>query len=353
MTLLEPMPLEPIKWAFTTRRVRRSVAAGLRYDLEASVPGDVIVAEVSSIGQHTGLQLINGRRATLHKSDLVAVCVGARYAPDQFESEARIESGTADLAASGGIAGIVVRKHKSVRHATRLRVLGRVADVTGRPLNIRDFALTHLDLPVERPPVFAVLGSSMNAGKTVATASIARGLARAGFRVAACKATGTGACGDLYAYRDAGAHCTLDFTDLGYASTSGLSQEELEAIYQNLIAHACGRGATAIVIEIADGLLQRETAMLIESVLFRKLTRGVVFAAGDALGAIRGAEQLGRAALPVAAVTGCLTLSPLAVDEARANLSVPIVGKDELCTAEFAPSLIRMSAVHGDGLAAA
>ena len=340
MVGIEKLPDAPIKWAFTTRRVRRSQVAGVCSDLDAAAPGDVILAEVVSIGQHSGVQLRTGRRASLYRGDLIAVCVAARYAPDQFECEARIDGDHADLAAAGGVAGVVVRKHRTMKTPTRLRVLGRLVNTDAEPVNIRGFALPNIEAPQSRPPVFAVLGSSMNAGKTVATGSLTRGFTRAGYRVVACKATGTGACGDFYTYLDAGARAVLDFTDLGHATTVNLDTNELESIYKNLIAHAVKRRANAVVIEIADGILQRETALLAQSAAFRDYTDGVVFAAGDALSAITGAERLEALGLQVSAVTGCLTRSPLAAEEADRNLNAKVLGRDELSAPEIAAALL-------------
>ncbi|WVJ71404.1 hypothetical protein FLP41_03630 (plasmid) [Paracoccus marcusii] len=59
----------------------------------------------------------------------------------------------------------------------------------------------------------------MNSGKTLATAQLALGLRRAGYRVAALKGTGTGAFGDLNEYADTGAHLVADFTDAGMVTT--------------------------------------------------------------------------------------------------------------------------------------
>ncbi|MDP4360731.1 DUF1611 domain-containing protein, partial [Escherichia coli] len=68
-------------------------------------------------------------------------------------------------------------------------------------------------------PVVLSLGTSMNAGKTLTSTSLVRGFKRAGLQVAALKITGTGAGGDMWIVRDAGADVALDFTDAGFAST--------------------------------------------------------------------------------------------------------------------------------------
>lgn len=57
---------------------------------------------------------------------------------------------------------------------------------------------------------------------------------------------------------------------------------------------------------------------------------GVVFAAGDALGAIGGVEWLRQRGLPVIALSGLLTASPLAMREATAHSEVPVMTLTEL-----------------------
>ena len=54
-------------------------------------------------------------------------------------------------------------------------------------------------------------------------------------RVAAGKATGTGAGGDPGMFRDGGAETVLDFTDFGYASTYRLDHEAVVAVFTSLV----------------------------------------------------------------------------------------------------------------------
>lgn len=148
------------------------------------------------------------------------------------------------------------------------------------------------------------------------------GLTRAGLRVGACRITGTGAGGDPYLYRDAGADEVLDFTDDGLVTTYRVPVEQLVGTAVRLHAHLAGRDVDAIAMEIADGVLQPQTAALLAAPQVQALTDAVLFAAGDAAGALLGVERVRRAGLPVLAVSGLLTASPLATREAQACLDV-------------------------------
>lgn len=331
--------LERAKWAFTTRHVRRKEIGGVLPASAACEAGQLLLAEVTQLGQHDGIQLASGRRAQLYQGDRIVVCLGNRYAPDQFEGIAQIESGQdCELLAGGGVAGVVRHRHGRMRAATRLRVLGVLGGADGHHINIAHYALALPDpKPFDTPgiPVMMVVGSSMNAGKTTACASLIHGLASDGWRVGAVKVTGTGSFGDLQSYVDAGAAEVLDFTDAGLASTYRVEPALLERMARRLIAELEARGCDVVVVEVADGLFQQETAALLSSPTLRDALSQVVFAAADAMGAVAGVQRLRDLGWKVCAFTGLVTASPLAASEAEAVLrsidaAVPCCSRDDL-----------------------
>ena len=176
----------------------------------------------------------------------------------------------------------------------------------------------------------------MNAGKTTTAANLIKGLVKANVKVGAAKVTGTGAGGDRWTLVDAGANPALDFTDAGYASTYRVPPLQVENILIQLCSHLTVEGVEFIVLEIADGLFQEETGRLLASPAFAALVDGIVFAAGDALGALAGVEWLRRRHLPVLAVSGLLTASPLASREAAAT-GLPVISQSRLLQGEWRP----------------
>ena len=336
---LNPGRLAKTKMAFTTRRVNTTDLRAINTDIANPAAGDLVLARVERIGQHTGLQLQNGRRAEIHTGDEIIVAFGERYAPDQFEAEVGVENGRCHLIAAGGLAGRVLCSHARMRPATELTPIGLITNRDGRTVNLRDYALAPVSY-VGGVPVLAVLGTSMNAGKTTTAASLVRGLTLAGKRVGAAKVTGTGAGGDVWSFTDAGAHKVLDFTDAGHGSTYRVDNVEIERVMQTVLGHLVHAGADVIVMEIADGIFQRETAELMRSQLFRTLIEGVVFAAGDALSAVSGAGIIAEAGLPVIGVSGVVTRSPLACREFEAAAKVPMLTKEQLSDPEFAAGLV-------------
>jgi hypothetical protein len=100
-----------------------------------------------------------------------------------------------------------------------------------------------------------------------------------------------------------------------------------------MIAELDVTGPDVIVLEVADGLYQGETARLVADPLFKEHVDKVVFAAGEALGAMAGAGVLAGLGLSPVAISGMLTASPLATREAAAALDVPVLDKNELAMA--------------------
>jgi len=330
--------IESARKSFTTRRVDFSEAKGL---IKQAAPrsGDLVLARVDTIGQHTKLEAPSGRRGKLYPGDEIIVAYGARYAPDQFEAEVPSDLSPCELVAGGGVASRVLSRNSKISRATRITPIGLLADDLGQVLNLSRYALATTLRSGARPTVIAVAGSSMNAGKTTTASGLIHGLTRAGLRVAGIKVTGTGSGGDLWSMADAGAEWTFDFTDMGHASTAGLELPAVERIVTGLFRHVASLGSDIVVMEVADGLFQRETAQLLQSPLFRRQIDGILFAAGDALGAAGGIQWLKAHELPVLALSGQFTASPLAIREAEANTDIAVASLDDLNDPHFATRL--------------
>ena len=144
--------------------------------------------------------------------------------------------GPCHMVAGGGIASRAVSWHdRIVRGPTHITPIGLLADADGKRINLRDFAIdTGTQMSESLPTIVAIIGTAMDAGKTQTAAFLVRGLIAAGLRVGYAKITGTGAGGDTWLLKDAGADPVLDFTDAGLASTYLAAPEEIEAILVTL-----------------------------------------------------------------------------------------------------------------------
>jgi hypothetical protein len=306
-----------------------AIATLITGDIKPEV-GDLVLARVDKTGQHERLQLTNGRKADLFPGDEIIVCYGNRYAPDQFEAEMPQDLSACHLAAGGGIAAQVLVQHAKMKSPTAITPIGILGDSDGQRLNLSQWTLPPTSYIGQRPLTLAVVGASMNAGKSTTAAYLIRGLAEAGLNVGAAKITGTGAGGDIWLMRDAGASLVLDFTYVGFPSTYKVAPQEVQRIFTTLTNHLAGEGVDAIVLEIADGLYQKETSELVSSVTFRNTVDGIVYAAQTALGAFGGVEWLRRHNLPILAVSGLVTCSPLAIREAERAIGLPVLNLEML-----------------------
>lgn len=316
--------LEAAKRGFCLRRVDLQLATLLGRHYAPEV-GSLFLARVTELGHHTRIELPDGRRARLFAGDEVVACYGHRYAPDQYGIRVPEHMQRCALATSGGVAGELESRHDAVGRPTMLQPIGMLGDLSGVPLNLARFALP----PVERcpvpVPVFAVLGSSMNSGKTTTAACTVRGLTNAGMRVAAAKITGTGSGADYWHMLDAGAIAVRDFSDCGLPSTFRVDLQTLQRTFFTILSDLQRGSPDAIVIEISDGLFQRETAMMVSAPWFRDVVDKVLLAAPDAMALATGVEILRRHELPVAALSGLVSRSPLAMQEAAEQTGLRVL----------------------------
>jgi hypothetical protein len=320
-----------VKAGFATRRVPRRAMRTLISGMVRPRSGDLVLARVARLGQHRFLEQPNGRRAALHVDDEIVVAYGDRYAPDQFESHVPDDIRWTQLVASGGIASTMLTRSMDVRNATDIVPVGLVGDGRAIPLNIGDFALPPARIGTrERPRTIAVIGTSMNSGKTTTIRYLVRGMSAGGARPGTTKVTGTGSGGDYWVMLDAGAHVMLDFTDVGLASTYRQPMQRIEYAFTSLVDHLTAAGANVNFVEVADGIYQRETSRLIKSDVFGATVDVVLFAAGDAMGAAAGVSHLRSLGLEVAAVSGRLTRSPLATREAEIATGLPVLTSGQL-----------------------
>jgi hypothetical protein len=313
-----------IKWTYSTHRVEVSAARGLAPLPADPDPGRLVLARVLTIGRHKEVESTNGRRLTLFPGDVIAGCLGYRYATDQFEGLPTASGPAAHLVSIGGVCGYVASKNEKMLDPTILEWIGSLTNGAGRALNLREFALRPgRPVSAPRPRTVLVVGASMNAGKTTTAAQVIRSLSGLGRPVAAAKITGTACRKDLGIMEDAGALRVLDFTHAGYPSTSCLPAEPLIALATDLRALLLEERPEFVVYEIADGIFQRETRLLLEDSGFRETIDWVLYAAPESPSCESGVRWLRQWGYSVVAVTGPVANSRLGMDEVRAATGVP------------------------------
>jgi hypothetical protein len=303
-------------------------------------PGDVIIVKVLKIGKHKRLQSEYNRNMTILPDDLLMVVFGNRYATAQFEGYVpeKIED-ELDVLGAGGVIGKLKSMHAQyiLTGSTKVRTVGIVVNHEGKVVNTKENKSGMLSgfsgKPVENCKIILSLGSSMDSGKSTTASYIVHGLQKAGLKPGFIKLTGTAFSKDVDLNIDLGADAAADFSDLGFPSTYMCEEPELLDLYESLVRKLnVADKMDYIVVEIADGLLQRETRMLIENKAFISTIAGVIFSAGDSLAAISGVQLLASAGIRPLALCGLFTASPLLIEEVRSyqGIDIPIVTLQDL-----------------------
>jgi hypothetical protein len=291
--------------------------------------GDLVYGMVSRLGQHSSLEHTSGRLHRIQDGTRAIFVCGQRYAPDHFEGlipETFLEE--VDLLSQSGIVGIVKTKNALIKDPTRIKVLGYVCDAEGNILNARD---TPLIIPRQRKKKYPrskmilICGTSMNSGKSMAATACCWTLSTMGYKVRAAKITGTASLKDILHMNDAGAQHFADFSFLGYPSTYKLSEGELLSIFNSVDLKYANNPNNFWVVEFADGIIQRETSMLLSSPEVTSRIHKLIFCAADAFGVIGGLRVLKeRFSLKPDAISGLCSSSPLFIRELSEFFNVPV-----------------------------
>jgi hypothetical protein len=324
-TRTEPQALpSSTKWSWACRHL---LTDGLLFgqDRDDGAPrvGDLALVRVERIGYHNSIVASDHRKLRIYPGDLLVGVFGHRYATDAYEAEVRGTDSLGVLTA-GGMVGTVLSRHRDMAAPTQVTFLGYVVDPAGQRVNLKEVGFRPTTAPEPTANVVVVVGTGMNAGKTTVVSQLVHALGRAGLKVAAGKLTGSVSNRDQEEMRSASAVRVLDFSDYGFPSTYLAPAEELAELGRAMLADLAQDRPDVIVLEIADGVLQRETALLLSDEAFRRRIRGVVLAADGALSGLYAVDRLRANGHRILAVSGALTSSPLYVREFRGHCSIPV-----------------------------
>jgi hypothetical protein len=292
--------------------------------------GDLVYGTILRLGQHKNLENKQGRIHTIKDSSKAIFVFGNRYAPDYYEGKIpeQIVDET-DLLARSGLIGDVKTKSSFVVDPTRIKILGCVCDEKGKKLNTLSNSLIkprNAEKKYPRSKLILVCGTAMNSGKSLAAAACIWALANSGVKVRGSKITGTASLKDILNMEDAGAKPVNDFTYLGFPSTYLLEEKEVLSIFETLDLKYANNPKNYWVVEIADGLNQRETAMLLSSQALKSRIHKLVFCANDAFGAIGGLKILKeKFSLEPDILSGVCSSSPLHIREIKEHTSIPVI----------------------------
>lgn len=292
--------------------------------------GDLLYGRVEVLGQHSSLENGQGRIHTIHQGTKAVFVFGNRYAPDYYEG--LIPENTSfegvDLLARSGVVGKVLSKSGKVISPTVIKPLGYVCDQDGQVINSRNYNLINPRNAQKKSPrakLILAVGTAMNSGKSAAATACVHALSVNEKVVRASKVTGTASLKDILSMNDAGATYFSDFSFLGYPSTYMISEQEAVDIFNKLDLKYANNKDNYWVVELADGINQRETAMLLQHPDVRERIHKLIFCAADSFGAIGGLEVLKtKFGLVPDAISGVCSSSPLHIKELREYTDIPV-----------------------------
>ena len=344
-TLPMPRSGEQIKWGYAMARVPNlpmtwAQASG-RVALDAGKPraNDILVSQIVNIGRHTRLDLRDQSKSKLFVGDLVGLSFSPRYATGQFQAIVPDTLDEVHFVCAGGVCGQVSGIPAEMKQPTLLRPMGYLVNAQGNRVQLGDHALPAGIPNTAGTQVLCVVGSAMDSGKTTAAFALINGLTRAGLKVGAAKITGTASAKDLTYFKSAGAVRVLDFTNAGYASTADIEMDQLEDLTNRILCDLMKDQPDVIILEIADGVTQRETVMLLDYFAQRKTLDKMIYTCNDALGVESGVRRLADRGLPICGVSGMVTRSALSTREAQQETDLPVFTRDELLCPDIASML--------------
>lgn len=301
-------------------------------------PGDAAVFRVVEANSEL-LRDDKGANHTLFTGDLILGVFGNRYATNQIEGYVPEAPATrCQLLSRGGVVGVLASvNHTYKPEIIELELVGYAVDEQGQVANSINWdrlRKSAMRVPSSSARIILSIGSSMDSGKTTTAAYLCAGLEAAGRRAAYIKLTGTAFPKDARYVYDRGASLAVDFAQFGFPSTYLMEESTLLQLHRALLnevewmAHP-----DYIVIEIADGLLQRETEMLLKNHAFMSGIAGVVLSCGDSLGVLSGLHWLEKCGIAPKAVSGLFTASELLVKEVQPHIAYPVLNLADLLDA--------------------
>jgi hypothetical protein len=231
------------------------------------------------------------------------------------------------LAESGVVGDLVGDSPRAKSHLGEVKFLGIASDEDGQALNIRQFAaMPEAGVADCGAPVFLVLGTSAEVGKTTAGIAILRALRHKGHStIIALKASGTSSFTELAAYLDFGATQAFDCVDFGLPTTYPSGRDGINSVFERGLDTCLSIAAGAVVVECGGDMLGANVPIFLDCLRRRRRDAKVILVAADALGALGGQRVLQDMGLSLTLIAGPCTDTPTLQRRTEALCGVPAI----------------------------
>ncbi len=309
-----------------------------RVDLDARIParaGTVVAGRIlNSKSVYNTLEDPSGRMRLVQQGDIIAGALGHRNALHGYVGHVPEQVNVGDVLNVlnlGGVIGKCTSQNPEVGPPFQFEVLGVVMHYPNFdrrspvPLVIErspKLLQAGVNTGSKLPPVIAVAGTSMNAGKTTAICELLRRLRRGDRRVAAAKCTGVSLLRDVLEMRDFGAARIMSFMDLGVVTTA---REDGPSVTRAIIRELASDQPDIIVLEFGDGILGTYgVPEILSDPDIRDALSAVMLCAGDPVSAWGGVHLLqSRFGITPCVITGPVTDNAGGTAAAEDEFGVP------------------------------
>jgi hypothetical protein len=229
------------------------------------------------------------------------------------------------LAESGVVGDLVGDTPHAGTFLGQATYLGAIADDDGQIITIQQFAATTAPGQSDHgAPVFLIVGTSPEIGKTAAGLAVLRTLLDKGHStVIALKATGTSSVTEIMEYQDYGAAQVFDCVDFGMPTTHPHNRKGMDRRFDRVLDTCLSIQADAVVIECGGDMLGGNVLTFLRCLRRRRSHTRVILAAADTLGALAATRMLRHMGLSVDLITGPCTDTPAARQRTQALCKAP------------------------------
>lgn len=323
-----PLPAN-LKRTSVLRRVPHFEAVRLRQ--VAGTEGDVCVFEFQP-GSPVIVEAVDGRLMTLVPGDVFLATAGyresTRWVVGTIPSSGLVPDTEYWILADCGIVGELISDSPLEKgHLARVRYVGRIQKGHSRPLNIRQFSIARATVREDRhTPLYLVLGTAAEVGKTTAGLAITRALLQAGHKtLIVLKATGTSSFTEIARYLDFGAAHAFDCVDFGLPTTYPSGRGNVRETFEAMLDLCFSLPADALVIECGGDLFGANVPEFLSCLKRRRSKIRVILAASDALAAIGAKRVLEELELSVSLITGPCTDTPTLRERTQTLCTTPAI----------------------------
>jgi len=305
--------------------------AQIRFRSVCGNEGDVCAFELPRDAAAIRVEAPTGRMMEIAPGDVFLATPGdresTRWVSGRVPSGGLIPGHDYWVIAEPGIVGeLVCDPPTEEAYLGRVRYVGAVCGEGGETLNMGQYAETAPAESDSNAPVYLVLGTSGDAGKTTAAIRVIQALLMKGHTaVTALKATGTPSVIEIARYRDFGATQAFDSVDFGLPGNYPTGRKRIGEFFGNALDYCLRLPADAIVVECGGDLFGGNVPEFLACLKARRSDPKIILAAADTLGALGAKHALAEVGLEIRLITGPCTDTPTLRAQTAALCGVPAI----------------------------